>query len=120
VSDKCIVLGNGNRVGIGTYVAGIKMAKRYPDQKFAVSLSTWWPVTGREIVQEFRRDMVTDHCNRGLGGYRVDRRSPTARMLRRIKEGKLTRECAWCGAAFQPLTVSQRCCEPSCQRAYRA
>jgi hypothetical protein len=119
MSDKYIVLGNGNRVGLAAYVAGIKAAKAQPDTTFKHGLGGWWPVTGQEIVREFYADMVTDHCNRGLGGYRVDRRSPTARLLRRIKEGKLFRECAWCGAAFKPLRVSQPCCGPSCERDYR-
>ena len=120
MSDKYIVLGNGNRVGLAAYVAGIKAAKANPNAMFKHGLGGWWPVTGHGIMQEFYWDMVTDHCNRGLSGYRVDRRSPTARMLRRIKEGTLTRECAWCGAAFKPLRVADRCCGTSCERDYRA
>ena len=44
-------------VTLAAYVAAIKLAKANPDQTFKHGLTAWWPCTGQEIVQQFRRGM---------------------------------------------------------------
>lgn len=48
----------GKRVTLGTYVAAVKTAKAHPTRTFKTGLTTWWPTTGAEIVEQFRRGMV--------------------------------------------------------------
>ena len=55
----------GRRVSLGAYVAAIKRAKANPDIEFKHGLERWWPVTGREIVLEFRKGM-TNRINEGI------------------------------------------------------
>ena len=45
------------RVRLGSYVAGIKLAKAHPQMEFRSGLDCWWPVTGAEIVRQYRRAM---------------------------------------------------------------
>lgn len=60
------------RVPLLVYVQGIREAKRHPDREFKHGLTTWWPVTGAEIVQQFRDGMHArisagiPYCKRGL------------------------------------------------------
>ena len=42
------------RVTIGQYVQAIRLAKANPDEEFTTGLTTWWPTTGAEIMQQFR------------------------------------------------------------------
>lgn len=44
-------------VTLGAYVRAIKQAKANPDAEFKHGLTVWWPCTGREIMQQFRRGM---------------------------------------------------------------
>lgn len=50
------------RVPLGAYVAGVKLAKENPEREFKRGLTTWWPVTGAEIVRQFR-DGMHDRIN---------------------------------------------------------
>ena len=55
------------RVSIGQYVQAVKKAKENPDAEFRHTLETWWPGTGREVVQQFRKgihDRINKHLNR--------------------------------------------------------
>jgi len=110
-----IVLGTGKPVTIGQYVAGLKMAKAHPHQSFTQSLRGRESATGQEIMHQFYADMVTDHCNRGAV-ILTDKRGATGRLLKRIKAGRVTRACAWCGATFTPTTIHARCCSGQCHR----
>lgn len=58
-----ITLANDKKVFICDYVAGIKLAKTNPDAEFKYGLTTWWPVTGKEIMQQFRAS-VHDRINK--------------------------------------------------------
>lgn len=44
-------------VSLGAYVRAIKTAKANPAAMFKTGLTTWWPTTGAEIVQQFRCGM---------------------------------------------------------------
>jgi hypothetical protein len=53
--------GKGNRKWYGSWWfngKAIRQAKANPDVEFKHGLTTWWPTTGREIVEQFRRGMV--------------------------------------------------------------
>ena len=52
-------------VTLGAYVRAVKLAKSNPMVEFKHGLSTWWPTTGAEIVEQFREGMV-DRINRGV------------------------------------------------------
>jgi len=45
------------RVSLAAYVKAIKTAKANPAATFKHGLTTWWPTTGAEIMQQFRRGM---------------------------------------------------------------
>ena len=44
-------------VTLAAYVRAIRLAKANPDAEFKHGLTTWWPCTGREIMQQFRQGM---------------------------------------------------------------
>jgi hypothetical protein len=44
-------------VPIGVYVAAVKTAKANPTMEFKHGLTTWWPVTGAEILKQFVEGM---------------------------------------------------------------
>jgi hypothetical protein len=45
-------------VPVGTYVQAVKTAKAHPDRTFSAGLTTWWPTTGAEIMEQFRQGMM--------------------------------------------------------------
>ena len=53
------------RVSLKAYVAAVKMAKANPDREFSHGLTTWWPTTGAEIMQQFHEGMQ-DRINAGI------------------------------------------------------
>ncbi len=53
------------KVPLGAYVKAIKTAKANPDMEFKTGLTTWWPTTGREILEQFREGMM-DRINQGV------------------------------------------------------
>lgn len=48
---------NGRSIPATTYLAGIRLAKANPDRLFKQTLWGWWPGTGSEIVEQYRRDL---------------------------------------------------------------
>jgi lipopolysaccharide/colanic/teichoic acid biosynthesis glycosyltransferase len=62
---RIITLGNGNRVELGRYLAGIRYAKANPTATFKHGLTGWWTVTGADIMRQFR-DGVMDRINQGI------------------------------------------------------
>lgn len=44
-------------VRLGRYVAFVAAAKRSPSAEFKHGLDCWWPVTGAEIIKQFRTAM---------------------------------------------------------------
>lgn len=67
MTGRYITLGDdsGRRVTLGQYVAAIKLAKANPTTEFKRGLTCWWPVTGAEVVQQFRRGMQ-DRISQGI------------------------------------------------------
>jgi len=53
------------RVPLGALVAAVKLAKANPAREFKHGLTTWWPVTGAEIVEQFMHG-VHDRINQGV------------------------------------------------------
>lgn len=45
------------RVTLTGYVAAVRHAKQNPNAEFKHGLTTWWPTTGAEIVDQFREGM---------------------------------------------------------------
>jgi hypothetical protein len=41
------------RVTLRAYIAAVKLEKANPDREFSTGLTTWWPTTGAEIMQQF-------------------------------------------------------------------
>ena len=56
-------------VTIGQYVTAVKYAMENPGATFKQGLTTWWPVTGAEIVRQFH-DGVFDRINQGIPAYK--------------------------------------------------
>ena len=58
MSMRAITLpATGKTISLRSYIDGIRTAKAHPDAEFRHGLTTWWPVTGREIVKEFRQGL---------------------------------------------------------------
>jgi hypothetical protein len=62
---KVYVPGYEQWVTLGQYVKAVKMAKDNPDREFTKGLTSWWPVTGREIVHQFM-DGVEQRITEGI------------------------------------------------------
>lgn len=55
---RCVYLpATGKRVSPGACVSAIRAAKASPDAGFKTGLTTCWPVTDSEIIQQFRAGM---------------------------------------------------------------
>ena len=52
-------------VTLAAYVQAIRLAKANPDTVFRHGLTAWWPCTGREIMEQFRRGM-NDRITQGI------------------------------------------------------
>jgi len=53
------------RITLGAYVKAIRLAQANPTQIFPHSITTWWPTTGSEIMQQFRAGMM-DRINQAI------------------------------------------------------
>lgn len=63
---RTVYLAAQNRhIYLSTYLNAVRIAKRHPDHTFDCGLTTWWPVTGAEVVQQFRRG-IHDRINQGI------------------------------------------------------
>ncbi|MCY4511642.1 MAG: hypothetical protein OXG35_32455 [Acidobacteria bacterium] len=74
MQTRCVAVAGGRAVTLRQYVAAVKMAKAQPETMFRSGLSTDYPVSGAEVVDQFREGMV-DRLNqavprveRGLNG----------------------------------------------------
>jgi hypothetical protein len=45
------------RVSLSAYIKAIRAAKENPERTFTTGLTTWWPTTGAEVVDQFRKGM---------------------------------------------------------------
>jgi hypothetical protein len=48
----------GLTVPLAAYLRAVRMAKANPDATFKTGLTTWWPTTGAEIMEQFREGMM--------------------------------------------------------------
>ena len=55
----------GRTVSLADYNQAVRLAKAFPTAVFKTGLTTWWPTTGREIIQQFREGM-TDRINQTI------------------------------------------------------
>jgi hypothetical protein len=113
-----ITLANGMKIPIHAYVEGIKKAKENPAATFSHGLTTWWQTTGREIMEQFR-EMVTDHCNRGIHVSAKTRQDAISRAWRKGRPSP----CKWCGSTFirrNPFNDMDSFCSDSCRRTCQA
>ena len=53
------------QVTLGQYVKAVKLAIENPEIEFKHGLTTWWPVKGKEIRQQFRWG-IHDRINQGI------------------------------------------------------
>ena len=59
-------------VSLGAYVQAIRKAKANPHAEFKHGLTTWWPVTGQAIVNQFREGMH-ERITAGVPYYQLHR-----------------------------------------------
>lgn len=52
-------------VSLAAYNQAVRLAKAFPTSVFRTGLTTWWPTTGAEIMQQFRNGM-TDRINQAI------------------------------------------------------
>jgi hypothetical protein len=52
-------------VTLADYNTLVRLAKGFPTATFRTGLTTWWPTTGAEIMQQFRAGMM-DRINQGI------------------------------------------------------
>jgi hypothetical protein len=55
--DRTVTLADYNQL--------VRLAKAFPGATFKTGLSTWWPTTGAEIMQQFRAGMM-DRINQAI------------------------------------------------------
>ena len=55
----------GRTVSLADYNQAVRLAKAFPTAVFKTGLTTWWPTTGAEIIQQFREGM-TDRINQAI------------------------------------------------------
>ena len=115
---KIITLGGGKQVPLSSYVAGIKTAKANPRATFSHGLTGWWPITGKEILDQFR-DGIHDRIN--IRGKIIH---PVCNMDRYTEKRRLAAHCAWCESPipkphFNP-NVKHNFCSDDCNRAFNA
>lgn len=55
----------GRRVTLAAYLQAIRTAKANPEATFRHGLSSWWPTTGAEIVEQYRHS-IHDRINQGV------------------------------------------------------
>lgn len=69
---KAITITNDKRISITTYVNAWKIVRSNPlDTMYKDSLTTWWPVSGKDIIQQYR-DGIHDRINqRAKGRYLI-------------------------------------------------
>lgn len=67
---------NDRSIPAETYLAGLQLAKANPDRLFKTTLWGWWPGTGREIVEQYRRDLNRRITERGSAARRSSRVHP--------------------------------------------
>lgn len=67
---------NNRSVPADQYLAGLRRAKREPAAIFKTGLSTWWPATGAEIMDSYRRDLHTRINERGSDRAQASRVHP--------------------------------------------
>jgi len=52
-------------VSLAAYIQAVSLAKACPTAVFKTGLTTWWPTTGAEIMQQFR-DGMTERINQAI------------------------------------------------------
>ena len=65
MNKRYMTLSEGQRVPLGIFVQGIKKAIANPDAEFKCGLTTWWPVKGSEIRNQFMGGIM-DRINQGV------------------------------------------------------
>ena len=55
----------GRTVSLADYNQAVRLAKAFPTAVFKTGLTTWWPTTGAEMIQQFREGM-TDRINQAI------------------------------------------------------
>jgi hypothetical protein len=53
------------KVPLSAYIKAVRAAKETPERTFTTGLTTWWPTTGAEIVEQFRKGMM-ERINDGI------------------------------------------------------
>jgi hypothetical protein len=53
------------KVPLSAYIKAVRAAKENPERTFTTGLTTWWPTTGAEIVDQFRKGMM-DRINEAV------------------------------------------------------
>lgn len=115
---RIITIPNGQRVTLGEYVKAWRLIKSLPPQE-EVKGWQWWATDAGSILRDFSFG-VHDRINlRGKVHSRWGKsRDASHYLAERMSLGLLVRECKWCGTRFNPVSLSQRFCDASCQRSY--
>ena len=57
-----ITIATGDKIPLGVYVQGVKLAITNPEAEFTHGLTTWWPTSGKDIRQQFL-ESIHDRIN---------------------------------------------------------
>lgn len=115
--QKVIVLPNGRRVTLGTYVQDWRRLLTL-DPSREVGGFEWYPMPARHILRAISQG-VHDRINT-RGRVTWGKRDAGAKLASRIRAGRLERSCKWCGAVFCPSCVAERFCDFSCRVAHNS
>lgn len=70
---KCIILGNGRKIGLTRYVAAWRACKTLPPQTWIGPGVSGWGETAGEALQALRAGL-DDRINRHIAGYGIGRK----------------------------------------------
>jgi len=69
-------------VSLTAYLRAVRAAQANPQATFKTGLTTWWPTTGAEIMQQFREG-IADRINQGTPCSRRSRKFPLPTFTQR-------------------------------------
>ena len=65
---NCIVINNGKRISITTYVNAWKIIRSNPlDTMYKEGLTTWWAVNGHDLIRQYREGIHDRINQRAMG-----------------------------------------------------
>lgn len=86
--------GVGRWVPLAVYLRAVRLAKAHPDAVFSTGITSWWPTTGREILDQFRQG-VNARINQRVPYHERGVTTPRSLVAERLDMGIGRRGARW-------------------------